>query len=65
MLERLSALAWSWPTVGLFLLARGYFSVRTGWFQIFGLRIWWRCTVGQLRGGGGSGLSPLQTLSTT
>ncbi|MCD7801692.1 MAG: alanine:cation symporter family protein [Clostridiales bacterium] len=64
MLERLSALAWSWPTVGLFLLAGGYFSVRTGWFQIFGLRIWWRCTVGQLRGGGGSGLSPLQTLST-
>ncbi|MCD8384665.1 MAG: amino acid carrier protein [Clostridiales bacterium] len=64
MLERLSALAWSWPTVGLFLLAGGYFSVRTGWFQIFGLRIWWRCTVGQLRGGSGSGLSPLQTLST-
>ncbi|MCD8381719.1 MAG: amino acid carrier protein [Clostridiales bacterium] len=65
MLERLSALAWSWPTVGLFLLAGGYFSVKTGWFQLFGLRIWWSGTVGQLRrGAGGTGLSALQTLST-
>lgn len=50
--------------MGLFLLAGGYFSVRTGWFQLFGLRIWWHRTVGQLRRGGGSCLSPLQTLST-
>ncbi len=66
MLERLTEWAWSWPTIGLFLVTGLWFSVRTGFFQIFGLCQWWRGTAGQMcrRGGGTGGLSPLQTLST-
>ena len=66
MLERLTEWAWSWPTIGLFLVTGLWFSVRTGFFQIFGPCQWWRGTAGQMcrRGGGTGGLSPLQTLST-
>lgn len=66
MLERLASWAWSFPTVGLFLVTGLYFSARTGFYQIFGIRRWWRRTAGQLlrRGGAADGLSPLQTLST-
>lgn len=66
MLERLSALAWGWPTIGLFLLVGGYYSLSTGFFQLFGLHRWWSATVGSLfrRRRAGSGLSAAQTLST-
>ncbi|MBR1845823.1 MAG: sodium:alanine symporter family protein, partial [Oscillospiraceae bacterium] len=53
-------------TIGLFLVTGLWFSVRTGFFQLFGLRRWWRETAGQMlrTGEGTGGLSPLQTLST-
>ena len=59
MLERLTEWAWSWPTIGLFLVTGLWFSVRTGFFQIFGLCQWWRGTAGQMcrRGGGTGGLN--------
>ncbi|MGM9537021.1 MAG: alanine/glycine:cation symporter family protein [Candidatus Onthomonas sp.] len=65
-LERLAELAWGWPTLGLFLVTGLYYSLSTGFFQIFGLKTWWRCTVGKLLHPGPktSGLTALQTLST-
>lgn len=65
-LERLAELAWSWPTLGLFLVTGLYYSLSTGFFQIFGLNTWWRATVGALLRPGPkvSGLTALQTLST-
>lgn len=66
MLNRLAELAWGWPTIGLFLLVGGYYSVSTGFFQLFGLRCWWRGTVGRLfrPSDSAGGLTPAQTLST-
>lgn len=65
-LERLAELAWSWPTLGLFLVTGLYYSLSTGFFQIFGLKTWWRDTVGALLRPGPkvSGLTAPQTLST-
>lgn len=65
-LERLAELAWGWPTLGLFLVTGLYYSLSTGFFQIFGLSTWWRATVGKLLHPGpeASGLTALQTLST-
>lgn len=64
MLEDLTLLLWGWPTLGLFLATGLYFSLRTGFYQCFGLRRWWRRTAGSLcvRGSQG-GLGPLETLS--
>ncbi len=66
VLERLSALAWGWPTVGLFLLTGTYYTLRSGCFPLFGLREWWGATVGRAarRTEGGGGLSAMQTIST-
>ena len=65
-LERLAELAWSWPTLGLFLVTGLYYSLSTGFFQIFGLKTWWRATMGKLLHPSPevSGLTALQTLST-
>lgn len=66
ILQQCAALAWGWPTLGLFLVTGLYYSLQTGFFQLFGVRTWWRATVGNLlRGQGeGTGLSAFQTLST-
>lgn len=66
VLERLAELAWGWPTLGLFLLTGLSYSISTGFFPLFGVKIWWRATAGQLLRSGQSsgGLSALQTLST-
>ena len=66
VLESLTSLAWGWPTIGLFLLTGAYYSLRTGFFSLFGLREWWGATVGGRRGRARvrGGLSPMQTIST-
>ena len=65
MTETLVSLAWGPWTLGLFFGVGLFFSIRSGWFQLFGLPRWLRETVGRLRPGRtAAGLSPLQTLST-
>lgn len=68
MLSRLSDLVWGPWTLALFLLVGGYYSIRTGFFQLFGVRRWLGGTVGALfrkREGRTGELSPLQILSTS
>lgn len=59
---------WDPWLLGLFLLTGMYFSVRTGFFQIFGCLTWLRVTTGSLfrgkKGGGQGGLTQLQTMAT-
>lgn len=49
-LSGLSDFIWGPWLLGVFLLVGGYYSVRTGFFQIFGFTVWWRTTVGSLVG---------------
>ena len=67
-LARLGDGLWSPWLLGLFLAVGGYYSFRTGFFQLFGARTWWRTTAGTLlrkkRGGGRGGVTQLQALST-
>ncbi len=68
MLSHLSDLVWGPWTLALFLLVGGYYSLRTGFFQLFGVRRWLGGTLGALfrRGERRPGeLSPLQILSTS
>ena len=61
---------WGWP---LFILVAGtglYLSIKTGFFQVTGIKTWWKKTVGEVatksgREGKGEGtLSPWQTITT-
>ena len=65
MLELGARLVWGPWTLGLFLLVGGYYSLGTGFFQLFGARQWLGAALRALfhRDCQG-GLSPLQTLST-
>lgn len=67
-LSTLSDVIWGPWMLGAFLLVGGYYSFRTGFFQLFGLPVWWKATVGSLfgrkRGEKGRGLTQLQALST-
>lgn len=67
-LERLGDFIWNPWLLGLFLLAGLYCSVRTGFFQLFGLPLWIKTTLGSvLLGRGkktGRGITQLQALST-
>lgn len=67
-LERLSDFIWSPWLLGLFLLTGLYFSVRTGFFQLFYCPLWLKTTLGSLlkprRRGEGGGLTQLQALAT-
>ncbi|MEG2455362.1 MAG: alanine/glycine:cation symporter family protein [Oscillospiraceae bacterium] len=67
-LARLGDWIWNPWLLGLFLLVGGYYSIRTGFFQVFGIRLWWRETMGSLfhrkKRRGSGGLSQLQALST-
>ena len=47
-LESLSNFVWGPWLPGAFLVVGGYYSLRTGFFQIFGLPVWWKATVGRL-----------------
>lgn len=69
-MERLGLLAdWLWTPwlLGLFLLTGLYYSLRTGFFQLFGVRRWLGDTVGSLlkrKKGRGRGISRFQVLAT-
>ena len=65
-LSKLSGFLWSGPLLAAFLLVGGYYSLCTGFFQIFRLPLWWKYTVGTLfkrKKGSGKGISQLQTMS--
>ena len=67
-LERLGDVMWNPWLLGAFLLTGLYFSVRTGFFQLFDCGLWLRTTVGSVlrkrKGGKGKGLTQIQTLAT-
>ncbi len=68
LLTRLTDALWNPWLLTLFLLTGLYFSVRTGFFQLFGLPVWLRATVGSIlrptAGRTGRGISQLQALCT-
>lgn len=47
-LSELSGAIWGPPLMAAFLLVGGWYSIRTGFFQLFGLPVWWKTTVGSL-----------------
>ena len=65
-LSKLSGFLWGGPLLVAFLLVGGYYSIRTGFFQLFHLPLWWKTTVGSLfkrKAGSGKGISQLQAMS--
>ncbi|MEL4860850.1 alanine/glycine:cation symporter family protein [Pseudoflavonifractor phocaeensis] len=68
MLERLADLIWQPWLLGLFLLVGLWCSLRTGFFQVFGLGTWLKATVGNLfrakKKTSAGGLTQFQALST-
>ena len=67
MVGRLADALWCPWLLGLFLAMGLVYSAGSGFFQLFGWRLWWRTTAGALfhkRGGGKGGLSSLQALAT-
>lgn len=68
LLNNLTDHLWNPWLLAMFLLTGAYFSFRTGFFQLFGIKIWWQSTVGTLLRGGGKqcrrGISQFQALST-
>lgn len=67
-LERLGNFIWNPWLLGLFLLTGLYFSLRTGFFQLFDAGCWLKTTLGSIfkkkEKGRGGGLTQLQALST-
>ena len=66
-LERAADALWNPWLLGLFLVTGLWYSVRTGFFQLFGLKTWLKATVASLfarRNRGGGGLSQTQALAT-
>ncbi|HIT02389.1 MAG TPA: sodium:alanine symporter family protein [Candidatus Enterenecus merdae] len=67
-LSDLSGLLWGGPLLAAFLLVGGYYSLRTGFFQLFRFPVWWRASAGSLlrrrKEEKGAGVSQLQALST-
>lgn len=68
LLERLAGALWNPWLLALFLMTGAWFSLHTGFFQLFGLKIWWKATVGSLyrnkKSSSGRGISQFQALST-
>ena len=68
LLTHLTDVLWNPWLLGLFLLTGLYCSVRTGFFQLFGLKTWLRATVGSVLrpavGSPGRGISQAQALCT-
>lgn len=66
-LSQLGGMLWGGPLLVGFLVVGGYYSLRTGFFPLFGLTLWWKHTVGTLwkrQKGGREGVTQLQALST-
>ncbi|BDF70817.1 sodium:alanine symporter [Oscillospiraceae bacterium] len=67
-LERLGNFIWNPWLLGLFLLVGLYYSLRTGFFQVFDCGLWLKTTLGSIfhpkRKGRGGGLTQFQALST-
>lgn len=66
-LERLTDFIWTPWLLGLFLTVGLYYSVRTGFFQLFGVKTWLGATVGSLFAGkktAGAGITRVQALAT-
>lgn len=66
LLSKLSGFLWRGPFLVAFLLVGGYYSVRTGFFQLFHLPLWWKQTAGSLlrkKRGNGNGISQIQAMS--
>ena len=67
-LNRLTDMLWYPWLLGAFLSVGGYYSLRTGFFQLFGLRTWLKHSVGSLLRAGKNksrrGISQFQALST-
>lgn len=67
LVKRLADVMWNPWLLVLFLLTGLFYSVRTGFFQLFGVGVWLRATVGSLfvgRGEKGSGITKFQALAT-
>jgi len=67
LLTRLTNFLWNPWLLGLFLVTGLVYSLGSGFFQLFGLRLWVRATLGALfrkRDKPGGGLSSLQALAT-
>ncbi len=68
LLGRLAGWLWEPWLLGLFLFTGLWYSLRTGFFQFFGLKRWLRATAGKLlhpaKGPGTGGLSQTQALAT-
>lgn len=68
LLEQLTDFLWNPWLLAAFLLTGLYFSVKTGFFQLFGLPVWLRATVGSVLRPAGEkrekGISQMQALCT-
>lgn len=65
-LSEVSGFLWRGPFLAAFLLVGGYYSIRTGFFQVFHLPLWWKTTAAALfrrKKGSGRGISQLQAMS--
>ena len=63
--SKLSDAIWNPWLLGLFLLVGTYFSLRTGFFQLFHCRDWLRISLGGMRRQGNrNGISQIQTMAT-
>lgn len=65
---RITDLLWFPWLLIFFLVVGGYFSLRTGFFQFFRFRLWWKYSFGSLlrstHDASTSGITPFQALST-
>ena len=68
MLSKITDFIWNPWLLSMFLLTGLYFSVRTGFFHLFRIRFWWKCTVGSLlnrnQKRSNRGITQFQALST-
>lgn len=66
-LTRLTEFMWNPWLLGMFLLVGVWFSVRTGFFQLFGFKRWMGTTLGSIlrkKGDGETGITKVQALAT-
>lgn len=67
LLSRVTQFLWTPWLLGAFLAVGGWYSIRTGFFQLFGVRRWLGDTAGELLRGGrepSGGISRFQALAT-